>query len=95
MLDNITLNRLPDTATSSARLYWESLKDASMARPISLPIGLSIFPRDTTRAPRAWAERYFTNIVYWNELVRGEHFAYWEQPELFVDEVRTCLRLVR
>ena len=66
-----------------------------MARPISLPIGVSIFPRDTTRAPRAWAERYFTDIVHWNELDRGGHFAAWEQPAIFVDEVRTCFRFVR
>ena len=92
MLDNIMLYWLPNAAASSARLYWESLKDATMARPITLPIGVSIFPHDTTRAPRAWAERYFTNIIYWNELDRGGHFAAWEQPALFVEEVRTCFR---
>lgn len=95
MLDNIMLYWLPNAATSSARLYWESLKDATMARPISLPIAVSIFPHDTTRAPRAWAERYFTNIIHWNELDRGGHFAAWEQPTVFVDEVRTCFRSVR
>ncbi len=95
MLDNIMLYWLPNSAASSARLYWESLKDATMARPISLPIGVSIFPCDTTRAPRAWAERYFTNIVHWNELDRGGHFAAWEQPAVFVDEVRSCFRSVR
>ncbi len=95
MLDNIMLYWLSNAAGSSARLYWESLKDANMARPISLPIGVSIFPRDTTRAPRVWAERYFTNIIHWNELDRGGHFAAWEQPTVFVDEVSACFRSVR
>ena len=86
---------LPNAAASSARLYWESLKDATMARHIDLPVGVSIFPRDTTRAPRAWAERYFSRIVHWNELDCGAHFAAWEQPELFVREVAACFRSVR
>jgi pimeloyl-ACP methyl ester carboxylesterase len=95
MLDNIMLYWLPNTAASSARLYWESLKDATMVRSTDLPVGVSIFPRDTTRAPRAWAERYFSRIIHWNELDRGGHFAAWEQPELFVQEVVTCFRSVR
>lgn len=95
MLDNIMLYWLPNAAASSARLYWESLKDATMARHTDVPVGVSIFPRDTTRAPRAWAERYFSRIVHWNELDRGGHFAAWEQPELFVQEVATCFRSVR
>ena len=95
MLDNIMLYWLPNAAASSARLYWESLKDATMARPTDLPIGVSIFPRDTTRAPRAWAERYFSRIIHWNELDRGGHFAAWEQPQLFVQEVAACFRSVR
>lgn len=95
MLDNIMLYWLPNAATSSARLYWESLKDATMARATDLPVGVSIFPRDTTRAPRAWAERFFSRIIHWNELDRGGHFAAWEQPELFVREVATCFRAIR
>ena len=94
MLDNIMLYWLPNAAASSARLYWESLKDATMARHINKPIGISIFPRDTTRAPRAWAERYLTNIVHWHELDRGGHFAAWEQPDLFVREITTCFRQI-
>ena len=95
MLDNIMLYWLPNAAASSARLYWESLKDATMARPTDLPVGVSIFPRNTTRVPRAWTERYFSRIIHWNELDRGGHFAAWEQPELFVQEVATCFRSVR
>ena len=95
MLDNIMMYWLPNAAASSARLYWESLKDATMARSITLQIGISIFPRDTTRAPRAWAERYFTDIIHWNELDHGGHFAAWEQPAIFVQEVTACFRAVR
>ena len=95
MLDNIMLYWLPNAATSSARLYWESLADASMARATDLPIGFSIFPHDTTRSPRAWAERYFNNIVHWNEPKRGGHFAAFEQPDIFVQEVTNCFRTVR
>ncbi len=95
MLDNIMLYWLPNAAASSARLYWESLGNATMARPTDLPVGVSIFPRDTTRAPRAWAARYFSRIIHWNELDRGGHFAAWEQPDLFVREVAACFRGVR
>ena len=95
MLDNIMLYWLPNAATSSARLYWESLKDATMARATDLPIGFSIFPRDTTRSPRAWADRYFSRIIHWNEPERGGHFAAFEQPGIFVQEVAGCFRTLR
>jgi pimeloyl-ACP methyl ester carboxylesterase len=78
-----------------ARLYWESFKGATIARATDLTVGVSIFPRDTTRGRRAWAERYLSRIVHWNKLDRGGHFAAWEQPELFVQEVATCFRSVR
>jgi pimeloyl-ACP methyl ester carboxylesterase len=96
LLDNIMLYWLTSTATSSARLYWESL--GSMVRrgaPVTVPAGVSIFPAEIIRAPRKWAERNYTDIRYWNELDRGGHFAAFEQPELFVDELRTFFRLVR
>ncbi len=95
MLDNIMLYWLPNAATSSARLYWESLKDATMARATDLPIGFSIFPHDTTRSPRAWADRYFSRIIHWNEPERGGHFAAFEQPDIFVQEVASCFRTLR
>ena len=95
MLDNIMLYWLPNAAASSARLYWESLKDATMARATDLPIGFSIFPHDMTRSPRAWADRYFNNIIHWNETERGGHFAAFEQPDIFVQEVTGCFRTVR
>ena len=92
---------LPGTGASSARLYWESFKQVSerFSRStddtVDVPAGCSIFPKEIPRISRRWAERRFTDIRYWNELDRGGHFAAFEQPELFVDEVRSFFRLVR
>ena len=91
MLDNITLYWLTGTATSSARLYWESQNHpSSHLYPIDLPVGVSIFPKETFRPSRRWAQRCYADILYWNELERGGHFAAFEQPALFVDELRKC-----
>ena len=95
MLDNIMLYWLPNAATSSARLYWESLANGFIAREIEMPIGVSIFPKEMLRASRRWAEIYYHNIIHWNELDRGGHFAAFEQPKLFVSELRNCFRVIR
>lgn len=96
MLDNIMLYWLPRTGASSARLYWESFKDdPSISEPVDIPAGVSVFPKDINQAPRKWAERVLHQIVHWNELERGGHFAAFEQPELFVREVRDCFRKIR
>ena len=95
ILDTIMLYWLPATGASAARLYWESMTDAALSKAVDLPIGVSITPRDTTRAPRASAELYLHKIIHWNELARGGHFAALEQPAIFVDEVRTCFRSIR
>ncbi|KAF2220584.1 Alpha/Beta hydrolase protein [Elsinoe ampelina] len=87
MLDTIMLYWLTNSATSSARFYWEN-KPNTTAWSIDLPVGISWFPGDTSYAPREWCERYWKNIVYWNETERGGHFAAWEQPESFVAEIR-------
>ena len=79
---------------SSARLYWESFAGTDMGE-ISVPMGASIFPHEIIRLSRRWAARRYTNIQYWNELERGGHFAALEQPEVFVEEVRSFFRLVR
>ena len=94
MLDNITLYWLTGTATSSARLYWESFGSFN-AGPVTIPVGCSIFPREFLRASRRWAQKRFSNLVHWNELDRGGHFAAFEQPELFTDEVRASFRSLR
>lgn len=94
MLDNIMLYWLPGTATSSARLYWESLA-FFRTQKIALPVGATIFPKEFSRPSRRWAERHLANIVHWNEADKGGHFAAWEQPELFVTELRNCFRSMR
>ena len=95
VLDDITLYWLTATATSAARLYWESWdKDWGMAK-VDIPVGRSIFPGEIYRAPLVWARRAFSNLFYWNELDRGGHFAAYEQPRLFVDEMRACFATIR
>ena len=94
MLDDITLYWLTATATSSARLYYESF-GAFGTDKVTVHTGVSIFPKEIVRSSRRWAERQYTNIIHWNELDRGGHFAALEQPELFVDEVRATFRSLR
>jgi epoxide hydrolase len=101
LLDNLMLYWLPGTGASSARLYWESIAQVnewisgSAIDTVAAPTGCSIFPKELQRPSRRWAEKRFTDIRYWSEPVRGGHFAAFEQPELFVDEVRSFFRLVR
>ena len=94
MLDNIMLYWLPRTGASSARLYWESF-GVFASTELSLPVGVSIYPREIFRPSRRWAEKRMSNIIHWNELDKGGHFAAWEQPEIFVGEIRDCFRHVR
>lgn len=89
MLDTVSLYWLTASAASSARLYWHSFR-AFGAGEIDVPTGCSLFPNEIMRLSRRWAERRYTNIVYWNEPAKGGHFAAWEQPELFVTEVRAA-----
>jgi pimeloyl-ACP methyl ester carboxylesterase len=101
LLDNLMLYWLPRSGASSARLYWESIRQVdewisgTTTDTVSVPTGCSIFPKELQRPSRRWAERRFLDIRYWNEPERGGHFAAFEQPELFVDEVRAFFRLVR
>ena len=94
LLDNVMLYWVPGAGASSARLYWESFRDPRLD-PVAVPTGCSIFPREIIRLPRSWVANRFTDLRYWNELDRGGHFAAFEQPALFVDEVRAFFRLVR
>jgi epoxide hydrolase len=101
LLDNLMLYWLPRTGASSARLYWESIGQVnewitgSVRDTVGVPTGCSIFPKELQRPSRRWAEKRFLDIRYWNEPARGGHFAAFEQPELFVQEVRSFFRLVR
>jgi pimeloyl-ACP methyl ester carboxylesterase len=94
LLDNVMLYWLPGNGASSARLYWESFDTPSLD-PVSVPTGCSIFPKEIIRCSRRWAEKRFANIVHWNHLERGGHFAAFEQPEIFVAELRACFRHMR
>lgn len=94
MLDNIMLYWLPATAGSSARIYWYNAPQifALAQAKVAVPATVSIFPREVMRPSRRWAERIFSKIVYWNEAEQGGHFAAFEQPTLFVDELRAGFR---
>ncbi len=94
VLDNVMLYWLPQTAASSARMYWESFR-AFTFDPVSVPMGGSVFPKEIFRASRRWAARQYQDIRYWGEPPVGGHFAAFEQPEIFVDEVRAFFRTVR
>jgi pimeloyl-ACP methyl ester carboxylesterase len=96
LLDNITLYWLTNTGVSSARLYWENKADFFDAKKIKIPFAISVFPDELYQAPRSWAERaYPDNLIYFNELDRGGHFAAWEQPQLFSEEMRAAFRSLR
>lgn len=91
LLDNVMLYWLNNAGASSGRLYWHSFAKPDLA-PVTIPSGYSMFPHEIMRASRRWAESRFTNLVYWNSVERGGHFAAMERPALFVDEVRACFR---
>src|ERR1700727_2710398 len=96
LLDNITLYWLTNTGVSSGRLYWENKADFFDAKPITIPFAISVFPDELYQAPRSWAERaYPGNLIYFNELDKGGHFAAWEQPELFSAEMRASFKTLR
>jgi pimeloyl-ACP methyl ester carboxylesterase len=97
LLDNVMLYWLPGNGASSARLYWESFRKsfARNAPAVSLPTGCSLFAKELSQPPRAWAERRYSNLTYWNEVPKGGHFAAFEQPELFVREIRAFFGSVR
>jgi pimeloyl-ACP methyl ester carboxylesterase len=96
LLDNITLYWLTNTGVSAARLYWENKADFFDAKAITIPFAISVFPDELYQAPRSWAERaYPDNLIHYNRLDRGGHFAAWEQPQLFAEELRAAFRSLR
>ena len=94
MLDNIMLYWLPATGASSGRLYWESFGSFA-SQQLDLPVGVSIYPKEIFRSSRRWGERHMSNIIHWRDMPKGGHFAAWEQPDLYVGEIRDCFRQVR
>ena len=96
ILDNVTLYWLTNTGVSAARLYWENKASFFDAKPITIPFAISVFPDELYQVPRSWAERaYPGNLIHYNKLDRGGHFAAWEQPDLFSAEMRASFRSLR
>jgi len=95
VLDNITLTWLTNTGISSARLYLENKRGFFDVKGVSVPAAVSVFPKELYQAPRGWAEEAYPNLIYFNEVDRGNHFAAWQEPELFTTEVRAAFRSLR
>jgi len=95
ILDNITLTWLTNTGISSGRLYWENKSSFFGVKGVSVPVAVSAFPDELYQAPRSWAERAYPNLIHYNKLDKGGHFAAWEQPKIFSEEVRAGFRSLR
>jgi pimeloyl-ACP methyl ester carboxylesterase len=95
VLDNITLYWLTNTGVSASRLYWEYKGGFFNAKGVSIPVAVTVFPGEQYQAPRSWAERAYPNLIYFNEVDKGGHFAAWEEPELFSAELRAAFRSLR
>jgi pimeloyl-ACP methyl ester carboxylesterase len=95
ILDNITLYWLTNTGVSASRLYWEYKGGFFNAKGVSIPVAVSVFPGEQYEAPRSWTERAYPKLIYYNKVDKGGHFAAWEQPQLFSEEVRAGFRSLR
>ena len=96
VLDNATLFWLTNTTISAARLYWEGFAKTDLGpKNVTIPVALSVFPDEVYHTPRTWAEKAYPNLIHYNQLDKGGHFAAWEQPELLVDEMRAGLKSLR
>ena len=100
ILDNVTLYWLTGTGASAARSYWEEGQENARAAgqaptPVSIPVGFTTFPGEIWRTPRSWVERAYPNVIYFNEVDKGGHFAAWEEPQLFSEELRAAFATLR
>jgi pimeloyl-ACP methyl ester carboxylesterase len=95
VLDNITLYWLTNTGVSASRLYWEYKGGFFNAKGVSIPVAVSVFPGEQYEAPRSWTEKAYPKLIYYNKVAKGGHFAAWEQPQLFSQEVRAAFRSLR
>src|SRR5215207_9251499 len=95
VLDNITLTWVTNTGVSSARLYWENTLGFFDVKDVTVPAAVSVFPNELYQAPRSWTEQAYPNLIYFNEVDHGNHFAAWQEPELFTTEVRAAFRSLR
>jgi pimeloyl-ACP methyl ester carboxylesterase len=95
VLDNVTLFWLTNTGVSAARMYRENRNSYFAVKNVTLPVAVSVFPDEIVSVPRSWAERAYPNLIHFNKLDKGGHFAAWEQPELFVKEMRAGFKSLR
>jgi pimeloyl-ACP methyl ester carboxylesterase len=95
ILDNITLFWLTNTGISASRLYWENKFSYFNAKNHSVPTAVSVFPGEQYQAPRSWTERAYHKLIHYNKVDKGGHFAAWEQPQLFSEELRAAFRSLR
>ncbi len=95
VLDNITLYWLTNTGISASRLYWEYRGGFFNAKGVSIPVAVTVFPSEQYQAPRSWAEAAYPNLIWFNEVDRGGHFAAWEEPQLLAEELRAAFRPLR
>ena len=100
ILDNITLYWLTGTGASAARVYWELGRAQALAAEqpppeVSVPVGFTTFPGEIFQAPRSWVEQSYPKLIYFNKADEGGHFAAWEEPELFSEEIRAAFRRLR
>ncbi len=95
VLDNITMTWLTNTGISSGRLYWENTLGFFDIKGVNVPAAVSVFPNELYQAPRSWTEAAYPNLIYFNELEEGNHFAAWQEPDLFTSELRAAFRTLR
>jgi pimeloyl-ACP methyl ester carboxylesterase len=95
ILDNISLYWFTNTGVSASRLYWEYKHGFFDAKGVTIPVAMTVFPGEQYQAPRSWAERAYPNLIYFHEVDKGGHFAAWEQPQLFSEEIRAGFRSLR
>ena len=95
ILDNITLYWLTNTGVSASRLYWEYRGGFFNAKGVEIPVAVTVFPGEQYEAPRSWTERAYPNLLYYNRAAKGGHFAAWEQPQIFTEELRSAFRPLR
>lgn len=95
VLDNITLTWLTNTGVSSARLYHQNAFGFFDTKGVSVPAAVTVFRKELYQAPRSWTERAYPNLIYFNEVDRGGHFAAWQEPQLFSEELRAAFRSLR
>lgn len=95
IIDNITLYWLTNTGPSSGRIYWENVAAGAKLEPVKVPVAVTVFPGEVYRPPRQWLTKAYPQLVYYNVAAKGGHFAAWEEPDLFAEEVRAAFRTVR